>query len=138
MNPSQVLILPGWQNSGASHWQSRWEALHGYARVQQHDWMRPLRGDWIARLEIILSDKAEKIFTPFDRFVQFRESKGKTMKDLLDELNDALGKIIYSKKILMKNGLNINPLPIDNISAGIYFIKITSSGQMLTLKIFLN
>jgi len=46
-----VLILPGWQNSGPAHWQSRWEALHGYARVQQHDWMQPLRGDWMAQLE---------------------------------------------------------------------------------------
>lgn len=54
MNPSQVLILPGWQNSGAAHWQSRWEALYGYERVDQHDWMRPLRGDWIARLEDVL------------------------------------------------------------------------------------
>jgi uncharacterized protein len=46
-----VLLLPGWQNSDADHWQSRWEALHGYTRVQQHDWMRPLRGDWMAQLE---------------------------------------------------------------------------------------
>lgn len=28
--------------------------LHGYVRVDQHDWMRPLRGDWIARLEEVL------------------------------------------------------------------------------------
>jgi uncharacterized protein len=25
--------------------------LYGYQRVQQHDWQRPLRGDWISRLE---------------------------------------------------------------------------------------
>ena len=54
MKPSQVLVLPGWQNSGPAHWQSRWEVLHGYVRVDQHDWMRPLRGDWIARLEEVL------------------------------------------------------------------------------------
>ena len=47
----QVLLLPGWQNSGPDHWQSRWEARYGYTRVQQHDWMRPLRGDWMAQLE---------------------------------------------------------------------------------------
>lgn len=51
MSTSQVLILPGWQGSGAGHWQSRWETLHGYQRVEQHDWMRPLRGDWMMRLE---------------------------------------------------------------------------------------
>ncbi len=46
-----VLILPGWQNSGPAHWQSRWEVLHGYRRVDQTDWMQPLRGDWMAQLE---------------------------------------------------------------------------------------
>jgi predicted alpha/beta hydrolase family esterase len=56
MKPENVLILPGWQNSGPAHWQSRWEALHGYQRVDQHDWMTPRRGDWIARLvDVILS-----------------------------------------------------------------------------------
>jgi predicted alpha/beta hydrolase family esterase len=51
---SRVLILPGWQNSGPQHWQSRWERRYGYRRVEQSDWMRPLRGDWIARLEEVL------------------------------------------------------------------------------------
>ncbi len=54
MNPCNVLILPGWQGSGPTHWQSRWERTHGYTRVEQHDWMRPLRGDWISRLEDVL------------------------------------------------------------------------------------
>ncbi len=55
MTPT-VLILPGWQNSGPDHWQSRWERRHGYTRVEQHDWMRPLRGDWTARLdEVVLA-----------------------------------------------------------------------------------
>jgi predicted alpha/beta hydrolase family esterase len=49
-----ILLLPGWQNSGPAHWQSRWEHLHGDLRVEQHDWMFPLRGDWIARLEEVL------------------------------------------------------------------------------------
>ncbi|MDD0839576.1 alpha/beta fold hydrolase [Curvibacter sp. HBC61] len=51
MNPSDILILPGWQNSGPAHWQSRWEAQWAYHRVQQHDWQRPLRGDWNIQLE---------------------------------------------------------------------------------------
>ena len=54
MKPENVLILPGWQNSGPDHWQSRWEVLHGFRRVDQHDWMTPRRGDWIARLEDVL------------------------------------------------------------------------------------
>ena len=51
-----VLLLPGWQDSGPGHWQTRWEALHGDLRVQQSDWMRPLRGDWMARLDEVVSD----------------------------------------------------------------------------------
>lgn len=53
----RVLVLPGWQDSGPGHWQSRWEALHGFERVQQSDWMWPRRGDWMARLdEVLLAD----------------------------------------------------------------------------------
>jgi predicted alpha/beta hydrolase family esterase len=54
VKPSNFLILPGWQNSGPDHWQSRWEAAYGYSRVEQHDWMTPKRGDWIARLEDVI------------------------------------------------------------------------------------
>lgn len=51
MHAPTVLTLPGWQGSGPAHWQSIWEQQLGCQRVEQHDWMRPLRGDWIARLE---------------------------------------------------------------------------------------
>jgi len=56
MLASNVLLLPGWQNSGEGHWQTLWEAEHSYQRVEQHDWMRPLRGDWSARLEEVVVD----------------------------------------------------------------------------------
>ncbi len=60
MSFQDVLILPGWQDSGVGHWQSLWEASHGYQRVLQHDWLRPLRGDWIARMEdVLLARQAE-------------------------------------------------------------------------------
>ena len=41
--------------------------------------------DWIPRVVIILSPNADKSFELFDRFAQFRESEGKTLKQLLDE-----------------------------------------------------
>lgn len=56
MQPSRILLLPGWQNSGPDHWQSHWEGRYGYQRVEQHDWLRPLRGDWTARLEDAVLD----------------------------------------------------------------------------------
>ncbi|MBK6293280.1 MAG: alpha/beta hydrolase [Rhodoferax sp.] len=64
MSVRDVLILPGWQDSGPGHWQTRWEASHGYGRVQQHDWMRPLRGDWIARLEDVLLVRQDQGHAP--------------------------------------------------------------------------
>jgi predicted alpha/beta hydrolase family esterase len=54
-----VLTLPGWQNSGPGHWQTLWEQRYGYQRVEQHDWMRPLRGDWISRLDEVLLAQPE-------------------------------------------------------------------------------
>lgn len=41
--------------------------------------------DWIPRMEIILSDKPDNTFVPFDRFAQFEESKGKSLAQLLVE-----------------------------------------------------
>ncbi|HSV84726.1 MAG TPA: alpha/beta fold hydrolase [Ramlibacter sp.] len=54
MKAKNVLILPGWESSGPRHWQTLWEQRHGYRRVEQHDWRKPLRGDWVARLEEML------------------------------------------------------------------------------------
>jgi predicted alpha/beta hydrolase family esterase len=62
MRLPDVLILPGWQSSGPLHWQSRWEQRHGYERVEQHDWLRPLRGDWIARLEEVLLARSAPVW----------------------------------------------------------------------------
>jgi uncharacterized protein len=60
-NP-RVLLLPGWLNSDAAHWQSRWETLHSHRRVEQDDWLWPRRGDWMARLdEVLLADPAPAV-----------------------------------------------------------------------------
>lgn len=46
------------------------------------------RADWIPRARIILDQGADRRFTPYDRFAQFRESAGKSVAGLLDELED--------------------------------------------------
>jgi predicted alpha/beta hydrolase family esterase len=51
-----VLLLPGWQGSGPEHWQMRWAKVHGYSVVDQNDWQRPRRGDWLARLDEVVID----------------------------------------------------------------------------------
>ncbi|MEX2180335.1 MAG: DinB family protein [Gemmatimonadaceae bacterium] len=43
------------------------------------------RTDWIPRARIILAQNARRRFTPYDRFAQLRESKGKSLAELLDE-----------------------------------------------------
>ncbi|HEX2202682.1 MAG TPA: DinB family protein [Longimicrobium sp.] len=44
------------------------------------------RADWIPRARIILAQGPQRRFEPVDRFAQFRESQGKTLEDLLCEL----------------------------------------------------
>jgi predicted alpha/beta hydrolase family esterase len=47
-----VLIIPGLGGSGPDHWQSRWQArLPDARRVEQADWDKPDRADWIAQLD---------------------------------------------------------------------------------------
>ena len=41
--------------------------------------------DWVTRAKIILEFGLSKPFTPWDRFAQYEESKGKTLEQLLDE-----------------------------------------------------
>ena len=52
-----MYLLPGWRNSGPTHWQSHWERALPATRVEQADWEHPRRGDWMARLdEVLLAD----------------------------------------------------------------------------------
>jgi uncharacterized damage-inducible protein DinB len=42
------------------------------------------RTDWIPRIELLLMHGENQAFTPFDRFAQFQESRGKSLYQLLD------------------------------------------------------
>ncbi len=58
----RILLLPGWLDSGPTHWQSEWERRHGHVRVQQDDWVWPRRGDWMARLQdVLLADESPAV-----------------------------------------------------------------------------
>jgi uncharacterized damage-inducible protein DinB len=62
--------------------------------------------DWIARMEIILSDAPDKKFAQFDRFAQFEESKGKTLQELLEEFKRLRKKnvdVMRSKNLTIEN-----------------------------------
>jgi uncharacterized protein len=51
MTSAEILILPGLGNSGPEHWQSRWERIYGYRRVEQANWDEPVLADWLLNLE---------------------------------------------------------------------------------------
>lgn len=63
MTPQRILIVPGWRNSEAGHWQSLWEErLPGARRVTQGDWQFPRRQAWVDRLtEAILASRGERV-----------------------------------------------------------------------------
>ena len=46
------------------------------------------RTDWIPRVRQILESAGKTPFPPFDRFAQFRESKGKSLERLLDDFQE--------------------------------------------------
>ena len=46
-----VLALPDGRGGSPSAWLQHWERRHCVEQVQQHDWQRPLRGDWMMQLE---------------------------------------------------------------------------------------
>ena len=71
--------------------------------------------DWVPRTEIILSENSDKKFSPFDRFAQFEDSKGKTLNQLLTEfktLRESNIEQLRSKKITDKNLEEIGIHPV--------------------------
>lgn len=45
---ADILIIPGYTNSGPDHWQTRWEKkLSTARRVEQAEWSKPVRDDWV-------------------------------------------------------------------------------------------
>ncbi len=56
---NKILIIKGLTSARPQRWLDQWEARYGYEPVPQHDFERPLRGDWVARLEdVVLSSPA--------------------------------------------------------------------------------
>ena len=46
-----ILIVPGWTNSGPDHWQSRWERnLKTARRIEQDNWDEPRCHDWVRNI----------------------------------------------------------------------------------------
>lgn len=57
---ADILIIPGYTNSGEHHWQTRWQSkLKTARRVEQAEWSKPVREDWVRRVveEVNASEK---------------------------------------------------------------------------------
>jgi uncharacterized damage-inducible protein DinB len=46
------------------------------------------RTDWVPRAELLLAHGESRPFTPFDRFAQFSESRGKSLSELLNTFSE--------------------------------------------------
>src|ERR1035437_2337605 len=56
----RVLVVPGLNNSGPGHWQTRWEKLYpSFERVEQAQWDKPLLDVWSDRLDQALHHSIE-------------------------------------------------------------------------------
>lgn len=57
---ADILIVPGYTNSGPDHWQSRWQKkLSTARRVEQAEWSKPVVEDWTASVAEAVNE-AEK------------------------------------------------------------------------------
>jgi hypothetical protein len=61
------------------------------------------RADWMTRVRLILREGEARPFEPFDRFAQERESRGKSLAELLDEFSE-----IRSAGLHELRGLNLS------------------------------
>lgn len=63
MEPSladfDLIIQPGWRNSGPRHWQSHWQRRLNAERVEVGDWDAPRLDDWLQGLDQAL-DRTRK------------------------------------------------------------------------------
>lgn len=54
---SDIFIVPGYGNSGPAHWQSVWEQRFNFNRINQSDWEKPVKDEWIAAIDAALQQR---------------------------------------------------------------------------------
>jgi predicted alpha/beta hydrolase family esterase len=53
----KILTVPGLHGSGNGHWQTKWENLYGFSRIEQEDWDNPVFSHWAESLYKTLEEK---------------------------------------------------------------------------------
>jgi predicted alpha/beta hydrolase family esterase len=63
LDEASAIVIPGWNGSGVGHWQTLWEQKYPrFWRVEQHNWARPSRSDWIGRIDANLDRATSPTF----------------------------------------------------------------------------
>jgi predicted alpha/beta hydrolase family esterase len=57
----KYINVPGLYNSGADHWQTKWEELHkaDFIRVNQDNWIYAYKRHWVQRLQQVIASVNE-------------------------------------------------------------------------------
>jgi len=112
-------LTEGWiyQNEGGETW-TAYDVIGHYIHGE--------KTDWIPRMQIILGD-GDKHFVPFDRFAQFRDSKGKTLEQLLDEFASLRKQNIQQLKSIELTGQILNRKGIHPQFGEVTFKELLSS-----------
>lgn len=59
---ADILIVPGYTNSGPDHWQTRWQArLSTARRVEQAEWSKPVVTDWTANVAKAVNEAVKPV-----------------------------------------------------------------------------
>lgn len=57
------MIIPGWNGSGAGHWQTLWGRKYSnFRRVEQRNWSRPSSLDWMDQIAADIEAIREPVF----------------------------------------------------------------------------
>ncbi len=83
--------------------------------------------NWIPRIEIILSEKSDKGFPPFDRFAEFEASKNKSLAELLEEFET-----LRRKNLDVLRAKNISGKDLESIGIHPSFGEVTLSQLLAT------
>jgi predicted alpha/beta hydrolase family esterase len=57
-----AIIVPGWQNSSAEHWQTLWASKYGWKRVWQESWLHPDKASWVENLKSVIDKSGAPVF----------------------------------------------------------------------------
>ena len=99
---ADLLMIPGYTNSGDDHWQTRWESKFSTARrVQQDDWHKPVVEDWTANVTSAV-EKAEK------PLIAIAHSLGaQTLVQAVQQMNE-------SQRALIRGAFLVAPPDVEN------------------------